>query len=100
MYNKNTYNKYKYRGVDRETIIYEAISKINWATGPTGFSTVESIIDEDGNLLRNISPYADSTVDINSQLEGLYTNRIFIDKNAEIANNNNNMQPTTKTLCN
>lgn len=77
--------------MDRETIIYEAISKINWSTGPTGYSTVESVIDEDGHLLRNITPYADSTVNINSQLQGLYTNSIFIDKNAVIDNNNNHI---------
>ena len=90
MYN-NKYNKNKYRGVDRERIIYEVISKINWATGPTGFSAVESIIDADGNLSSSIVPYDDSLLNINSSLNSLFTNSITIDKDVVINNIKNHI---------
>ena len=99
MYSKN-YNKNKYRGVDRETIIYDVIDNIKWSTGPTGYSSVKSVIDENGIMSKNIVPYADNSLHINSELHGLYTNQIVIDDILVHSLNNHINFPYSTTIDN
>ena len=64
------------------TIIVDKISNIPFATGPTGPSTTQSIIDENGKLSKTIYPLTTNTYDIgnnNFSLQKIYSNIYHID---------------------
>ena len=65
-------------------IIYNVIANIPYATGPTGPSFIESIIDDDGFLYIDIIPMNDNFFDIgeeNANILNLFTNQLYIQNN-------------------
>ena len=68
-------------------IIYDVVNRVNFSTGPTGISPINSIINPNGNLISNIFPQNTNALDIGQsdlELSSVYTNRFYLN-NSEIS---------------
>jgi len=64
-----------------QNIIYDVVNRVLFATGPTGGTPINSIINPEGSLINNIFPQTNNNLNIGQsdlELSSIYTNRFYV----------------------